>query len=136
MQKCDVENSVSEHGQAFITIRKATHSSRIGARVGGLERLPTERRIFESVSDDVLDTLNLRGLHCRHVRGLSGACSREPEQTIRLVTKDVVDGDEEILDYIDEGSIAYTDVVPVLVDIRSVTWNGDFLRRQGADVLR
>ena len=118
MQKCEVENSVSEHGQAFIAIRKATHSSRIGARVGGLERLPKDGRIVESVSDDVLDTLNLRGLRCRHARGLLGACSREPEQTIRLVTMDVVDGDEEILDYVDEGSIIYTDVVPVFVDDR------------------
>lgn len=30
-----------------------------------------------------------------------------------------------MLNYIDEGSIAYVDVVLVLVDIGSVTWDGD-----------
>lgn len=46
MQNGDVENSVSEHGQAFIAIRESTHSSGIGARVGGLERLPKDERII------------------------------------------------------------------------------------------
>lgn len=73
-----------------------------------------------------------------------GAYSRKFEQTIRPVTKGAVDGDEGMLNYIDEGSIAYADVVLVLVDIRSVTWDRDtrgFLWKggrsgHGADVLR